>query len=265
MLSLSHGDLAAMVRAEHFVEERGMEGFRTKQKAFHRLLSGKKVKAFLQERIDRETKNAGTLLAQSDRLSSAEALQDCIRPLPEEKIPIVLLGGSFNSDSRSTSLRQPALAFLTDLLDTADPEKYFFVIGHRLTGYEKALVERNGGRFEVFAFVPSLITEGEKRRITHSGVSVRIAIEPTGMGAYKSFAYEIFKRRSSVLLALDGNSAGANMIQEAKNSKGNCRIYVSLHSRELKRKAASLQGYVTVFAEEDMRAADLLSDIEAHI
>ena len=168
-------------------------------------------------------------------------------------MPVIIAGGSFNSDRHVTILRDSTCRMLDGLLDTADPEKVFFVIGHRLCGYEKYLVERNRGRFEIFAFVPSMITHAQLARLKESGVYVRIALESSGMGVYKSFAYEIFKRRPSVLLALDGNSSGANMIQEAKNGRGGCRIYVSAHSRTLRRKAQSLQGYVTVFREEDAR------------
>ena len=70
------------------------------------------------------------------------------------------------------------------------------------------------------------------------------------MGLYKSFAYEIFKRRESVLIALDGNAAGANMIQDAKNAKYKCRIFVSSHSRVLRTKAISLKGYVKILGEK---------------
>jgi len=70
------------------------------------------------------------------------------------------------------------------------------------------------------------------------------------MGVYKSFAYEIFKRRAAILIAMDGNSSGANMIQEANNSRYKCRIYVDKHSRILRAKADSLQGYLTLFEDE---------------
>ena len=84
-----------------------------------------------------------------------------------------------------------------------------------------------------------------------AGLSVRISIEPTGDGTvYKSFAYEIFKRRQAVLIAFDGNSAGANLIQEASNGRQKCLIFVNRRSRVLKAKAVSLQGYVTLFMPE---------------
>ena len=69
------------------------------------------------------------------------------------------------------------------------------------------------------------------------------------MGVYKSISYEIFKRRPSVLIALDGNSSGANMIQEAKNGKRKCHIFVFDRARMLREKAMSLQGYAALFDE----------------
>ncbi|MBO6047138.1 MAG: hypothetical protein J6P61_05210, partial [Erysipelotrichaceae bacterium] len=80
---------------------------------------------------------------------------------------------------------------------------------------------------------------------------IRVAIEPVSMGLYKSIAYEIFKRTNSILIALDGNSAGANLIQEARNSKKKCRLFVNPHSKMLKEKANSLQGYVTLLENNE--------------
>ena len=64
------------------------------------------------------------------------------------------------------------------------------------------------------------------------------------MGLYKSFAYEIFKRVPSVLLAFDGNSAALNLIQEARNGRKKCTIFISTRSRGLAAKAKMLEGYV---------------------
>jgi len=66
-------------------------------------------------------------------------------------------------------------------------------------------------------------------------------------------AYEVCKRRFSVLLALDGNCAAGNLVQEAKNAKYPCRIYADRHSRVLKAKSDSLEGYVKLFDEKDVR------------
>ena len=80
------------------------------------------------------------------------------------------------------------------------------------------------------------------------------------MGIYKSVAYEIFKQRESVLIALDGNSPAANMIQEANNAKYRCSIYVDRRARDLKVKASSLQGYLTEFDHADEVLDDILND-----
>ena len=169
-------------------------------------------------------------------------------------MPVVLLGGSFNSDRHTTRLRAPFLRMLDELLETLDPEKVCFVLGQRLNGYEGYLAERARGRFPLWAIVPTRLGEREAERLRHSGAGIRVSIEQSGMGVYKSFAYEIFKRRPSVLIALDGNSAGVNTVQEAKNGKRKCRIFVSRHSRLLAGKARTLEGYVTLIAgAEDAR------------
>ena len=78
-----------------------------------------------------------------------------------------------------------------------------------------------------------------------------MSTEAQGMGIYKSFNYEIFERCQSVVVAFDGNSAAANLIQEAKNGKGKASIFVWSHSKTLRQKAAALQGYVHYFDEEE--------------
>ena len=123
---------------------------------------------------------------------------------------------------------------------------------------EQYLAEQNHGRFEIFAIVPTMLGRHEIKKLMQYGLSVRISIEPTGHGLYKSFAYEIFKRRPSVLIAFDGNSAGANLIQEARNGRGGCRIFVSSHARVLKAKAQSIEGYITMFSRECPQTEEIL-------
>ena len=38
---------------------------------------------------------------------------------------------------------------------------------------------------------------------------------------------KFFERRSSVVLAFDGNSPVSNLVQEAKNGKGKAKIYIN--------------------------------------
>ena len=169
------------------------------------------------------------------------------RGIPADRLPIVLLGGSFNTDRHVTPMRPELCELLKSLVSRLDPEKVCFVIGHRVTAYEKLLIDLAGDRFQIFAIVPTALTPAEAERLKQSGVGIRVSIEPSGMGIYKSFTYEIFKRRPSLVLALDGNSAGANTIQEAKNGRKKAAIFVCRRSRLLAAKAATLEGYVTLF------------------
>ena len=251
MLRLTPEELLQMRAAEDRILSAALAAFRKKSEAFRRLSAAVSeaggVSSYYNKRILEEpAEGLESLLRAEETFPAETALAGAIRELPEGKLPVIVAGGSFNSDSHKTRLRPEALAILDELIGKADPEKIAFVVGSRFTGYEKYLLEKAGGRFEVFSFVPSVVSARERERILASGAAVRVSIEPTAGGTYKSFAYEIFKRRPSVLLALDGNSALANMVQEAKNAKYPCRIFVSGHSRPLLAKARALEGYVTI-------------------
>ena len=176
-------------------------------------------------------------------------MADRVDLLPDGMIPVVIAGGSFHSSGHSVRMREEDKALIDTLLNRLDPATHFFVIGHRLTGQEGYLVKQNRGRFRIFAFVPAEITAAEQARLRESGVSVRVSIESAAMGIYKSFSYEIFNRRPSVLLAFDGNSAALNLVQEARNGKEKCRIYLNTRSRGLAAKASVLEGYVQPLAK----------------
>ena len=258
MLGLSFEDLCQMREADQRIARLSRESFTEKTHSFEQMLQGEAVDSFLARRI-RETEKASSVLWLSDgKLDAYGELKDRISDLPPDKLPIILAGGSFNNDQHHTKLRLDRLAILDKLLAEADPKKCFFVVGHRCCAYEKYLISKNAGKFQIFAIVPTMVTRSERDRLLRSGVSVRISIEPSGLGLYKSFAYEIFKRRPSVLLALDGNSAAANLVQEAKNGREKCDIYIDSGSRALKAKAASLHGYVTLFSPEDHPAQHIL-------
>ncbi|MCR5664448.1 MAG: hypothetical protein K6G17_06165, partial [Oscillospiraceae bacterium] len=205
--------------------------------------------ALLRERLADEAPVAPDLWHGAGGLVDAETLASQVEELPEGLLPIVVAGGSFNSDGRRTRLREESRRLIDELLETADPDKCFFVLGHRLGGCEGYLLRQNRGRFRVFAIVPGRLTRAERDRLQRGGAALRLSVEPNGSGLYKSFASEIFKRRPSVLLAFDGNSPGANLVQEAKNARVRCTIYVDPHSRALQAKARMLKGYVRPLGE----------------
>ena len=254
MLDLTYDDMLAMRKAEDRVLAASMETFYLKQTSFAKLCGSCDPETFLADRIRKEPVPDKTLMIGRGRLESLESLGDQVREMPTDKVPVILLGGSFNTDRRQTRMQEWAMDLLRRITDTADPDKIFFVIGHRMLAYEKELVHLCGNRFEIFAMVPTHLTSEEVSRLKKSGVGIRISIEPVGMGLYKSFAYEIFKRRPSVVIALDGNSAGTNVIQEARNGKRKARIFINRHATSLYSKARTLRGYTAVIENAD--AAD---------
>ena len=261
LLDLSYEDMCAMKRAEDEVYAQSMRDFKNKTEAFARLTDGGDIEACFNKIIADAVPEKAQIVIAPQKLGSAECLSGQIREIPVDKVPVVVLGGSFNSSRHSTRVREPVLGLLRELTERLDPERVCFVIGNRLTGYERELLSLADGRFEVFAIVPTRITAAEARRLQKSGVGVRVSIEPTRMGLYKSFAYEIFKRRPSVVIALDGNSAGANTIQEARNGKREARIFVNRRARILCEKARALQGYVS-FIDGDSSAEAIIRDVD---
>ena len=261
MLNLSEEEMQMMRKDEEEVIRSGMEAFAAKKRIFAKEAGKKDVEEFYNSRIESMRMDYGVLLSSSLKHESTAELKKQIVEFPQDKYPIIIAGGSFNNDSRSTKVRASCLELIDRLCEEMDPSEVCFVIGDKLNGYEKYLAEKCKDRFTVIAIVPTVISAYERNKLIESRVSVVVSIDPTGMGLYKSFAYEIFKRRPSTLIAFDGNSAGANLIQEAKNGRYRAQIFVSRHSRALVTKADSLHGYVKVFGEED----DILPEIKEKI
>jgi hypothetical protein len=263
LLGLSAEEMTSMRRAEDRVLQESLDAFKGKEAAFAGLCPPDRVLPFFEERIRLEPVPDSDLMIGRGRLESEICLAGRVRPLPEDRVPVILLGGSFNTDHRATRMQEGMKELLSRILKGADPEKVFFVTGHRMLAYEQELASLSQGRFELFSIVPTELTQAEVSRLKKSGAEIRISIESTGMGLYKSFSYEIFKRRPSVVIALDGNSAGANVIQEARNGKRKARIFVSRHAGTLYSKAQTLQGYARIIAgpEDDEMILAAIGDV----
>ena len=111
-------------------------------------------------------------------------------------------------------------------------------------------------KFEIDAIIPKRVNEEVKNSLLNSSIDgIRVSIEQEEVGIYKSFNYEIFERRPSIVVAFDGNSPVSNLVQEAKNGKGKAKIFVNGKSEALKEKLKSLVGYV-----EDLSLSETISD-----
>ena len=251
MLNLSFEDMLKMRKVEDRIITGSLREFREKTEEFERIRGEKELTDFINERIADQEGAFCDVTAGDRRHDSAGELMAQIRPLPMDRIPIVIAGGSFNNAAHVTRCRASECALLDDLLRKANPGKVFFVIGPSITGYEKYILQKSKGKFDVYAFVPTTITDDELKRLRDSGAYIRVSVESSPLGVYKSFAYEIFKRRQSVILALDGNSAAANLIQDAKNSRYKSRTFINVKAPALRTKAESLQGYITFWTDGD--------------
>jgi hypothetical protein len=179
---------------------------------------------------------------------SYPVFKEKVEDFPWDKYPIIIAGGSFNSSDASVKVSDGDKELLQKLLDDLDPDKVFFVVGHKLLGHEKFIVENNKN-FDIYSIIPSLMTRNQMQKLMKANIKgIRISTESQEMGIYKSFNYEIFERRNSALFAFDGNSSIANLVQEARNGKGHTWIFAHPKSAMLKAKVDSLDGYVTINA-----------------
>ena len=249
MLGLTDEELKQMHDSESKIIEESQKAYSVKKAAFAELLGHRDMEEVLLEKMQAVTISKAKAKS-APKLDANTELKDQIEEITWDRTPVVLLGGSFNTENRTTKISANAIKQMDDMLEYMSPDEVCFVIGHKLSGYEKYLLDHNDKGFRIYSFVPSLITKKEAEKIKDANVKVRVSIESEGMGIYKSINYEIFERRPSVVVAFDGNSAAANLIQEAKNGKGRSAILIWNHSKTLMQKAKSLHGYVYSFDGE---------------
>jgi hypothetical protein len=251
MLDLTFDEMKAMHEAEEKVRKEGEEAFARKEKVLQQLLSDTDPRSCYQQRLQAAEAFRMNLLVSDDKVDADEVLKDQYRPFPEHKVPLILAGGSFNNDSHKTRVSSEGKKLIDQLLQQADPGRVFFVIGHTLSGYEKYLFEQAEGKFEVFAIVPARLKKEQAARLRKAGLPVHFSIEGEAMGLYKSFTYEIYKKRPSVTLAFDGNSAAANLIQDGRNSAFRTYAFLNPRSHALRAKGHMIEGYVTMMKDGD--------------
>ena len=266
LLNLTHKELRSMKETENAILTESRDAFQRKTLAFRAMVGHRDFTDFLLEKIEESEGRIGENMTLPGRklLDSNTELEDQIEELPWDRMPVVVAGGSFNTQKRTTRVTPEGTELVEKLGEQLSPREYFFVLGHTLQGYERHLLECNRKRaeegkepFRIFCFVPARLTKTQLQRLKKEDVRIRVSTESQAMGIYKSFNYEIFERRPSVVVAFDGNSAAENLIQEAKNGKGDAKILVWERAGALRRKAVSLEGYVRLFE------TNLLTDISA--
>lgn len=259
LLNLSEEDLIKMKQVENKLISENEEYFKIKDEKFKDWLNGRNIKdAILEEEYVEieKNKNRAFKIEKDTDVECESILKEKIVKLPMEKTPIIIAGGSFNTMGRATVVEESGIRILQDLVDNLDNENNYFVIGHKMQGYEQAIIDickKSGKKFEIDAIIPKRMDINlAKELLENDGLNgVCISTESEELGIYKSFNYEIFERRSSIVIAFDGNSPALNLIQEAKNGKGKSKIYINDSVESLNEKAKYLDGYVSKFNLND--------------
>ena len=266
LLGLTDEDFAKMRKVEDEVIEKSEKYFKEKSKTFKEFLGNKTIKEAVLELEEKNTKETEDLeeLRLTNNLETEKELKQKIKNLPTDKVPVIIAGGSFNTKGRETIPTKEGIEILRELIKNVDNNNIYFVVGHKMQGYEKAIVDISkelNKKFEIDAIVPKTVTEKVKNRLLDENIDgICISPETEELGIYKSFNYEIFERRKSVVIAFDGNSPVSNLVQEAKNGKGKSKIYVNQENQLLKEKANSLEGYVIPFEMQENIVEKILKD-----
>ena len=267
LLELKSEDFEKMRDVEDEIIKENKKYFVKKSKDFDKFLNGRTLrKAILQleDEIINEDINKNIRLRLNNKVDSSKKLKDIIKELPTDKTPIIVAGGSFNAQNVETITEDTGINSLRELIKKLDDKKVFFVIGHKLQGYEKAILElceELNKKIEIYAIIPKMIEKNIADNILKSNITgIRISTESEDFGIYKSFNYEIFERRFSIVIAFDGHSPVSNLVQEAKNGKAKSKIYVNKKNENLNYKAKTLKGYITPFEIEDNIANKIIED-----
>lgn len=247
-LKLCDNDFMKMKETENKIINRQIVNFDIKMTKFKESLNVRNVEQYYMDELFKEINYAQNVRFAISKHPTYPALKHKVKELPWDKYPIIIAGGSFSSNSQ-VRISEADKKLLQSLLEHLDPKEFFFVIGHKMSGHEKYIIDHNKG-FDIYSIVPSLLSMKQiKKILAHNIEGIRISTESQEMGIYKSFNYEIFERRNCALFAFDGNSSVANLVQEARNGKGKARIFTYAKSSMLKAKAMSLEGYVTMNAD----------------
>ena len=250
-LKITDAEFLQMKSAENAIIDRQSKNFLRKHQIFTAQRGSRSVEEYYLEELGKDLGDISPVEFAIRKQPSYPVFKAKIAELPWDKYPIIIAGGSFTSGNASPKVSDSDKELLDALLESLDPEKVFFVVGHKLLGQEKYLVQNNR-KFDVYSIIPSLMDRKQIQRLNQADIKgIRISTESQEMGIYKSFNYEIFERRNCALFAFDGNSSIANLVQEARNGKGKTRIFLYPRSPMLKAKAASLEGYVTTNAPSE--------------
>ena len=183
LLSLTEKDFEEMKKVEEEVINHSEKYFKEKSEKFNKFLGNKTIKEAITELEQKntiETEGQGELRL-TNSLDTEQELKQKIKDLPLDKVPVIIAGGSFNTKGRETKPTKEGIEILKELIKKVDNKNTYFVIGHKMQGYEKAIIDISNElnkKFEVDAIVPKRVTEKVKDRLLDKNIDgIRISTE----------------------------------------------------------------------------------------
>ena len=134
LLDIKDTDFAKMRKVEVEILAKRKVYFEEKSNKFEQFLDGRTIEEALKEEqekllkeIDLNEINTKT----SNRLNSYNVFKEKIVNLPQDKTPIIIAGGSFNSKGRVTMPNEAIKKSLKELLEKVDNKNTYILIGHK--------------------------------------------------------------------------------------------------------------------------------------
>ena len=112
LLGLNDHDFLKMRKVEDEIMKYEDKYFKEKSKKFNEFLAGRSIREAileLEEKIENENKNNNIPLRINNKIESEEILKNKIKPLPTDKMPIIIAGGSFNAKRRETRVTEQGI------------------------------------------------------------------------------------------------------------------------------------------------------------
>ena len=155
LLGLTEKEFSKMRETEKEIIEHSEKYFKEKSKKFEKFLNGRNIKEAileLEEQNMKETEGQEELRI-SVNLDTEKELKDKIKQLPTDKVPVIIAGGSFNTKGRETVPSEEGINALKELIKNINSDNAYLVVGHKMQGYEKAVVdiakEKRSGKFSI--------------------------------------------------------------------------------------------------------------------
>ena len=136
LLNLTHKELRSMKETENAILTESRDAFQRKTLAFRAMVGNRDFTDFLLEKIEEGEGRIGENMTLPGRklLDSNTELEEQIEELPWDRMPVVVAGGSFNTQKRTTRVTPEGTELVEKMVEQLSPREYFFVLGHTLQG-----------------------------------------------------------------------------------------------------------------------------------